>query len=430
MSFNRPLYINNQIGGGGGTVGPVGPTGPSGGPTGATGAQGIQGDTGPTGATGAQGIQGDTGAQGDSYWSPTGPTGIYYIGPVGIGLQSPAATLDISGNVNTSQDATIHTLTVGLGGGAVTDNTVLGYQALQNNTTGSSNTAIGYLSLNQNTTGSNNKAIGNQALFNNTTGTYNTAIGTAALSNNTTGDSNTALGDTSLQNNSTGYYNTSVGYQSLLSNVSGIYNVGIGTDTLYNNLYSFNTAIGASAAQLDVNGSYNTYLGVGTGISNNTLTYQFSTAVGYSATIDASNQIVLGGNASGSYPGVSIPGTYLGINTYNPTGVNALDVSGNGYFTGTVTSTQFITSSDYRIKENPVSLDETFTVDNLKPVTYKNLKTGKQDIGLIAHELQEVYPYLVNGEKDGEQLQNVNYIALIPLLIKEIQDLKKLLKNK
>jgi hypothetical protein len=77
-------------------------------------------------------------------------------------------------------------------------------------------------------------------------------------------------------------------------------------------------------------------------------------------------------------------------------------------------------------------LDETFTIDNLKPVTYLNNKTEKQDIGLIAHELQEVYPFLVTGEKDGENLQSVNYTGLIAILIKEIQELKKevnVLKN-
>ena len=64
-------------------------------------------------------------------------------------------------------------------------------------------------------------------------------------------------------------------------------------------------------------------------------------------------------------------------------------------------------------------------VDNLNPVTYLNKKSDKQDIGLIAHELQEIFPELVNGVKDGEQLQSVNYIGLIPILIKEIQDIKK-----
>jgi hypothetical protein len=61
----------------------------------------------------------------------------------------------------------------------------------------------------------------------------------------------------------------------------------------------------------------------------------------------------------------------------------------------------------------------------LNPVTYRNKQTNKQDIGLIAHELQEYYPELVTGEKDGRDIQSVNYIGLIPVLINEIKNLKK-----
>ena len=46
-------------------------------------------------------------------------------------------------------------------------------------------------------------------------------------------------------------------------------------------------------------------------------------------------------------------------------------------------------------------------------------------MGFIAHELQKEFPYLVTGEKDGEEIQTVNYISLIPLLVKEIQFLKR-----
>jgi hypothetical protein len=48
---------------------------------------------------------------------------------------------------------------------------------------------------------------------------------------------------------------------------------------------------------------------------------------------------------------------------------------------------------------------------------------------LIAHEVQEYYPFLVEGEKDGEQTQTVNYIGLIGVLIKEIQELKREMKE-
>jgi hypothetical protein len=108
---------------------------------------------------------------------------------------------------------------------------------------------------------------------------------------------------------------------------------------------------------------------------------------------------------------------------YNPTSGYALDVSGN------VNATSYNSPSDYRIKKDVVTLDETFTVDKLRPVTYNNTKLDKQDIGLIAHELQEVYPFLVNGEKDGENLQSVNYTGLIAILIKEIKELKERVKK-
>jgi hypothetical protein len=84
----------------------------------------------------------------------------------------------------------------------------------------------------------------------------------------------------------------------------------------------------------------------------------------------------------------------------------------------------FNTTSDYRIKDNVKKLNETDTIDGLRPVKYTNKLTNSMDIGLIAHELQELFPFLVNGEKDGPNHQSVNYIGLIGLLIKEIQDLK------
>jgi flagellar biosynthesis chaperone FliJ len=47
----------------------------------------------------------------------------------------------------------------------------------------------------------------------------------------------------------------------------------------------------------------------------------------------------------------------------------------------------------------------------------------------LAHELQEIYPELVTGEKDGIDIQSVNYNGLIPILINEIQNLKKEIKT-
>ena len=107
---------------------------------------------------------------------------------------------------------------------------------------------------------------------------------------------------------------------------------------------------------------------------------------------------------------------------------SAISSFNNYGLVGGLLASSFNTSSDYRIKENIIPLDHTFIVDSLIPVTYKNKHTEKQDIGLIAHEVQEIYPFLVNGDKDGEEFQSVNYTGLIAVLIKEIKELKQRVK--
>jgi len=65
------------------------------------------------------------------------------------------------------------------------------------------------------------------------------------------------------------------------------------------------------------------------------------------------------------------------------------------------TNTTYTTSSDYRLKDNiaPIigALDK---VALLKPVTYTWKQDGSDGQGFIAHELQEVIPDCVTGEKD------------------------------
>jgi FtsZ-binding cell division protein ZapB len=93
--------------------------------------------------------------------------------------------------------------------------------------------------------------------------------------------------------------------------------------------------------------------------------------------------------------------------------------------TNTVTAQSFNSTSDYRIKENVTPLKETVhTVDRLRPVHYYNTQLKKEDMGFIAHEVQEEFPFLVSGEKDGKEMQSINYSGLIGLLVKEIQTLK------
>ena len=79
--------------------------------------------------------------------------------------------------------------------------------------------------------------------------------------------------------------------------------------------------------------------------------------------------------------------------------------------------------SDYRVKKNIEEITD--NIDDLHPVKYFNTITGKQEFGFIAHELQEHFPGLVTGTKDGKEYQSVNYTGLIPLLIKEVQNIKR-----
>ena len=98
-------------------------------------------------------------------------------------------------------------------------------------------------------------------------------------------------------------------------------------------------------------------------------------------------------------------------------------IGGNLYVLKKVTISETISvSSDYRLKSNVRDIEEITTL-NLRPVQYEMQENHR--IGLIAHEVQEQIPYVVTGEKDGKEMQSVNYIDLIPVLIKDIQRLSK-----
>jgi hypothetical protein len=80
--------------------------------------------------------------------------------------------------------------------------------------------------------------------------------------------------------------------------------------------------------------------------------------------------------------------------------------------------------SDYRLQNDIKTLNNIYTVQNLNPISFVNKNTNKEDIGLIAHELQEQYPELVYGIKDGVEHQSINYIGLICILINDFKNMK------
>lgn len=176
--------------------------------------------------------------------------------------------LQVNGSASISSDSKINTLTIGKGGGNMPNNTAIGQNALQSNTTGSENGAFGKYALIANTTGSGNTAVGGwAALYGNTTGDRNTAVGDYSLFSNTTASDNTANGYQSSRNNVDGASNSALGMQSLYSNISGANNTSIGYRNLFSNLASGNTAIGSQALYFITTGANNTAVGKDTGLN-------------------------------------------------------------------------------------------------------------------------------------------------------------------
>jgi hypothetical protein len=68
----------------------------------------------------------------------------------------------------------------------------------------------------------------------------------------------------------------------------------------------------------------------------------------------------------------------------------------------TGSATSYVTSSDYRLKHDIQPMTGALAkVAQLKPVTYKWNADDSESQGFIAHELQEVVPECVTGDKDG-----------------------------
>jgi hypothetical protein len=95
--------------------------------------------------------------------------------------------------------------------------------------------------------------------------------------------------------------------------------------------------------------------------------------------------------------------------------------------------TSYVSASDYRLKEDLQDFQGLNLVSNIKVYNYKWKSADERTYGVMAHELQDVLPDAVTGEKDAEEMQGVDYSKIVPLLVKSIQELKaeiEILKNK
>jgi hypothetical protein len=101
-----------------------------------------------------------------------------------------------------------------------------------------------------------------------------------------------------------------------------------------------------------------------------------------------------------------------------------------GNISVTTTGATFNSTSDYRLKESVAPLSGGLSrVNALKPSVYKWKSNGSDGEGFLAHELAEVVPAAVNGEKDAVnedgtiKAQSIDMSRIVPILVAAIKEL-------
>ena len=97
----------------------------------------------------------------------------------------------------------------------------------------------------------------------------------------------------------------------------------------------------------------------------------------------------------------------------------------------TISATSFNTSSDVRLKENIEDAKSSGSIIDQIQVREFDWKTGEhQRHGMIAQELNEVAPEAVTTDEVHKgDMWTVDYSKLVPMMMKEIQDLRKRVKE-
>jgi hypothetical protein len=236
-----------------------------------------------------------------------------------------------------------------------------------------------------------------------TSGTNNQGINASAMGHQTTavGNISTAMGYYTI---ASGAYSTAMGYYTTAS-------------------ASRSTAMGSGTI---ASGNNSTATGYFTTASGNK-----TTAMGANTTASDYASLVIGQyNSSGS----SVTNSATAYNTANTAFVigNGVDSSNKSdafkvMFNGDTTVGGDITiSSDARLKSNIVSLGS--TLSKLLLIDGKSYeKDGKQRIGVLAQEIQEVFPELVT--EDGNEMLAVNYQGLVPVLINALKEQDIIIKS-
>lgn len=236
-------------------------------------------------------------------------------------------------------------------------------------------------------------------------------------------------------------------------------NVGVGTTSpstygkfaVYNSASDVESAVvtgGANYATYRLQNSTNRYsMQIRTDLSN-AWTLRDETAGANRLAVDTSGNLLVGCTAIPTTPGnigaafqngISVAGSqtltmrtnttanYEAAYFYNPNGLV-------GYIRLSGSATLYSTSSDYRLKENVAPMTGALeAVSKLKPCTYTWKADGSNGQGFIAHELAEICPDAVSGEKDQMfedgtiKPQAIDTSFLVATLVAAIQEQQALI---
>ena len=308
-----------------------------------------------------------------------------------------------AGDDTHGENVAIGYLTMGNNSDTAVDNVAIGTEALRNVTTGSTNLAIGYRAAINTTNGIGNISLGTTSMYNTTTGSYNVAIGVGALHSNTTGSTNTAIGygacyDVKGSNKTCiGSYSGPTSSSDWASESDNTEHVFIGSQSKFNG-GSAVLEVMNSRNQLKFDGTKKRFTQTGVIINGNLI------VKGVIITRGADN----GGPSGDYFTGYTDRVSALGITgeknfrkamLYN-TDELYRTLNADGAFSNG-DSTHY---SDRRLKyvgkENTSGLEK---IRQLKVFnyTFKKDTTKEPHVGVIAQDLQKVFPDAVKKGTDG-----------------------------
>ena len=88
----------------------------------------------------------------------------------------------------------------------------------------------------------------------------------------------------------------------------------------------------------------------------------------------------------------------------------------------TITAVNFNTVSDFNYKQEITTYPEALqTINALRGVSFEWKDSGKKSAGVIAQELEQVIPELVETDEKGDK--SVTYIGIIGVLIEAVKEL-------